>query len=240
MRYFPVSIDTKDKKVLIIGGGKVATRKVKTLLQTEFTIYVISATFDEELLEISKKYPKRVLLKGSFVNRDFIFMGYDYVIIATNDTHLNNHLEQTALKRKVPFVRSDRRSESSFIMNKVITRGDVTVSVSAGGYNPTISELIAKDLELTLSRVNPEKIKILNEIREALVRANKPNIKEVMEDLYDKEMFTLNDYLEGLYEDKTGNQGKQPGSDTNDDDKDDVGERSSGSGSGDQDHQDEG
>ncbi|MDO5713020.1 MAG: bifunctional precorrin-2 dehydrogenase/sirohydrochlorin ferrochelatase [Tissierellia bacterium] len=240
MKYFPISVDTEDKKILILGGGKVATRKVKTLLDTKFEIYVIGATFEEELLELSKDYPERVKLKGSFVNRDFVFMGYDYVIIATNDTHLNDHLEETAIQRSIPYVRCDHRSKSSFIMNKVLTQGDITVSISAGGNNPTVAELVAKDLELTLSRINPDKIKILNQIREALVRKNTPNVKEIIEDLYYKEIFTLNTYLEELHEDKTGDQGEQPGSDTNDNDKDTVGENPSSSGSGNQNHKNEG
>ena len=226
MKYFPIQVNTEGRKVLILGGGKVATRKVKTLLDTEFSIYVIGATFEEELLELSKDYPERIKLKGSFVNRDFVFMGYDYVIIATNDTHLNDHLEQTALSRNIPFLRCDTRGKSTFIMNKVLTQGDVVVSVSAGGNNPTVSELIAKDISTVLEKINPEKIKILNQIREALVRKNAPNVKEIMEDLYYKEIFTLNNYLEDLHEDNTRNQGEQLSSHPIHDDQNPTGEDS--------------
>lgn len=240
MRYYPVSIDTRNKKVLIIGGGKVALRKVKTLLATEFTMYVIGAAFEEGLVELATLYPERVRLKGSYINRDFVFMGYDYVIIATNDARLNSHLEETALARHVPFVRCDKRSESSFIMSKVISHGDLTVSVSAGGFNPTLTELVTEDLEEVLKTLSPEKIRILNEIRDRLVEKDTPNIKQIMEDLYSKEMITLNSYLEDLHEYNSGDQGKQTGRDSNDDDKDDAGKDSPGLDGESEDHKDQG
>lgn len=207
MRYLPINIDTKEKSILIIGGGNVAYRKCKKLLDTEFKIYIIAMAFKDKLLELADKNPDRIFIKQEEINDSFVFFGYDYLIIATNDFEINSAMEKRAQRSKVPYVRCDNRSDSTFIMSRVVTRGDIVVSISCEGNNPTVTEIIGEDISKALEKYDPEKIRVLNDIRTELVRKNTPNIDTIIRDLFFKETISLNKYLEEIdsYEENSEN-----------------------------------
>ena len=52
MNYLPLFIDTSGKKCLIVGGGKVASRKLIPILESNMTVNMISSDIADEILEI--------------------------------------------------------------------------------------------------------------------------------------------------------------------------------------------
>lgn len=202
MRYFPISLDTRNKKLLVIGGGKVAYKKILSFMDSELEIFVIAEEFCPELLDLSRENPDKLHLKALFIDEGFVFFGYDLIIIATNKESLNDALEKRAKSKGLLFLRCDKAHESTFILNKIVKSNKLVASVSAGGHNPTITRIVAQDVEDLLNSYDPKKIEILNEIRKALVAKKKENISEIMESLWDKEAITLNNYLEEVDEDK--------------------------------------
>ena len=208
MRYFPISLDTRNKKLLVIGGGKVAYKKIRTLLDSELAIYVIAEEIHEEIEILAKDFPDRIHINLLSIDEGFVFFGYDLLLIATNNESLNQALEKRAQSKGILYLRCDQAGDSSFILNKIVRNGDIVVSVSTGGKNPTVSRIIGKDIEDFIQKYDPKKIQILNEIRKALVAKKKENIPEIMQSLWDKEAITLNEYLEEVDEDKTGISGK--------------------------------
>ncbi|NLY21262.1 MAG: bifunctional precorrin-2 dehydrogenase/sirohydrochlorin ferrochelatase [Tissierellia bacterium] len=150
MRYLPISIDSRNKKVLIIGGGKVAYRKVLSLLRGEFAITVISKDFHEKFIKLYNENPNRLTLKMHKVTKENLKIDCDYLIIATYDIELNDYIETIAAMDKLTYLRVDTKSDSNFIMNKIITKGDISISISANGKNPTLTRVIAKDIDKIL------------------------------------------------------------------------------------------
>ena len=73
MRYYPISIDTRDKKVLVIGGGRGAYLKVRGLLKSEFLIYCLSTEFTESLQKLAEENKDRIFLKEMEIEEDFGF-----------------------------------------------------------------------------------------------------------------------------------------------------------------------
>lgn len=102
MRYYPISIDTKNKKVLVIGGGRGAYTKIKGLLKSEFSIYCLSMEFTESLLKLAEENKDRIYLKEVEIDGDFRFFAYDYLILATDDLALNRQLTKRAKLSSVP------------------------------------------------------------------------------------------------------------------------------------------
>lgn len=202
MRYFPISIDTRDKKALVLGGGRVAYKKIYSLFDSELEIFVIAQEFCKELEDLANKEPSRLHLKNLSIDKNFVYFGYDFIIIATNQTELNDALEKRAKSRGLMYLRCDKGHRSSFILNKIVKNNSLVASVSTGGHNPTITRIVGRDIETLLKGYDPKKIEILNEIRRALVAKKKENIPEIMESLWDKEAITLNQYLEEVDEDK--------------------------------------
>ena len=192
MRYFPISIDTKDKNILVLGGGAAATAKIEALLETEFKIYCISDDFTEELLKIKEENPERVMLKGRVLNEEFVFFGYDYCVIATGDVKLNQILAERAKKSQIEFYR----------FNQVVEQGGLSVSMLSEGINPQVMKQITTDIENVLFKYDIEKLSLLNDARHLLVLKNHPNIQEEIEKLAKSNVAVIKAYYETLKREK--------------------------------------
>lgn len=198
MRYFPISIDTKDKNVLVLGGGALATSRIKTLLDTDFKIYCISGDFTEEILRLKEFYPERLLLKGRTLTEDFVFFGYDYCVIATDDAKLNLVLQERAKKSKIEYFRADNIGESSYKFNNVVENGGLSVSLLSEGLGPEVQKQIESDIQNVLLRYDFEKLNLLNSIRQMLVLRNHPDIAGEIEMLSKKNTAVIKQYQETL------------------------------------------
>ena len=88
-RFFPMFVDLSDKKIVVVGGGNIATRRVKTLLQFTRNITAIAPKTTMELHELGKA--GYVNLINRPVKRSDFDMAY-MVIAATNDWKLNDEI----------------------------------------------------------------------------------------------------------------------------------------------------
>lgn len=198
MKYFPISIDTKEKNVLVLGGGEIATEKIKTLLKSEFKIYCIADDFTEELLKIREENPEQVLLKGRTLNEDFVFFGYDYCVIATGDSRLNRSLAERARKSKIEFYRADNIGESTFRFNQIVEKGGLSVSILSEGLSAPVMKQITTDIENVLFKYDIEKLSLLNSIKTTLVLRNHPDVEEEIEKLAKQNVAVIKNYLDTL------------------------------------------
>lgn len=200
MRYLPVAIDTSDKKILILGGGYLALTALKSVIDTEAEIYMIAERFTKDIVEKSEKSNEKIKLKEYPVTKDFIFMGYDYVLIATEDFEINEALEARANQRNTMYERFDIFSKSSMSINKSVERGPITFSINSSRINPAITDIIYEDLEQFAENYNLEKLNILTEIRSELVRKNSQNIDDIIKKLYESETINLSTFLDSMPE----------------------------------------
>ena len=81
----PININLKGKKILLVGGGKVATRRSKTILDYDGDLTVVSKELSKELYLMESKFKWIESLYDSSILKDF-----DYVISATNNNEINN------------------------------------------------------------------------------------------------------------------------------------------------------
>ncbi len=198
MRYLPITIDTKNKSIIVFGGGDIVLERVKTLLETEFKIYLVSDKIIDELWNLAKENPERLLIKEMIVDEKFVFFDFDYCIIATMDMKVNAALENRAKKNNIPYEREDILSESSFNFMKSSSIGQITLGVSSDANNTSLENIVFEDIEKLTNSYNPQKFDILSKIRTALVRKNTPNIDEIIKNLYDDEHINLNTYLNNI------------------------------------------
>lgn len=200
MRYLPVSLDTEDKKILILGGGYLAFSALKSVIDTEAEIYMIADSFTKNILQKAEDSQGKIKIKEHEIDKDFMFMGYDYVLIATEDFEINEALEKRANSRNMIYQRFDILSKSLMSINKSVERGPLTFSLNSSRLNPTVTDIIFEDLEKFTEKYNLEKLNILNEIRSELVRKNSQNIDEIIRRLYESETINLSTFLEEMPE----------------------------------------
>lgn len=196
MRYIPVSLDTKDKNVLVLGGGVLVLETIKKLLLTEVhAIYIIASEILPDITKLEEENPERIKIKIMDIDENFRFFGYDMVIIGTYNLNLNNTLENRALNSNLAYQRLDIKSESSFIIDDFYNVGDISLSVSRTSSLPEIEEEFSKDLKDLVSDYNEDKINLLKQIRTNLIRKNAKDIEKTIEKLYKDDTVNLREYL---------------------------------------------
>jgi precorrin-2 dehydrogenase len=143
-RYFPILVDLRGKKVLVVGGGNVAGRKIESLLAHGATVEVIA----KELSAQVAAWVEKGLIKH--VDKDFsesLLETFFMVISATNDASLNQQVSLKAQERGLLVNVVDQPLGCNFIVPSVLRRGDLVVAVSTSGKSPAFARKIRKDLE---------------------------------------------------------------------------------------------
>lgn len=192
MRYLPVSLDTRDKNILVLGGGYMAYSAIKTLAKTEATIYVIADIINDDIKKLADNYEEgRFKLKEEELTENFVFMGYDYVIIATENFQINQAMEKRAIDRKMIYQRCDIISSSTIVLSKVLEHGSISVGVSNSKLNPVVTDKVYSEIEKLLDTYSLDKLNILNSIRSELIRKNTKDIDDIIEGLYKEDDKTL-------------------------------------------------
>ena len=124
MSYLPISLNIEGKKIVIIGGGRVALQKVKNLIQFTNNITVISPDVKEEL----NSYGINVIIKE--YNSDDIKDAF-MVYACTDDTSVNNKISDDADKLNILCNRTDEPDKSDFISSAITQDSKFRVSVNS-------------------------------------------------------------------------------------------------------------
>jgi len=153
MRYYPIFLDLKEKKVFLAGGGKVALRKAETLLKAGAQI-TLSAP---RILKTLANLPGVTCLKKDFDPRD-LTCEYALVIAATSDPGINRRVADKARELKIPVNVVDVPELSSFIVPALLEKGDLQLAISSSGQAPGFSAWLRKEFSRELG---PQTVKIL-------------------------------------------------------------------------------
>jgi len=133
MRYYPIFLDLKARRAVVIGGGPVAERKVATLLKAGADITVVSPEITRRLAAwVSRnkiRHIQRVYQKGDLDQAAIAFT-------ATDRDQVNQSVADEAGQKKVWINVADQSVPGDFILPALYTKGDVTVAVSTGGKDP--------------------------------------------------------------------------------------------------------
>jgi precorrin-2 dehydrogenase/sirohydrochlorin ferrochelatase len=139
--YYPAFLNLKGKKAVVVGGGKVAERKVLSLLKSGAEVTVVSPFLTvrlareksrESIRHLPRRYRKNDL-KGAFI-----------VIAATDSPEINHTVGRDA-PALVNVV--DVPEECNFIAPSIVKRGPLTIAISTGGISPAMSKALRKELE---------------------------------------------------------------------------------------------
>ena len=166
MRYYPIYLDLKDRLCVVVGGGEVAERKVRSLLDSQARVRVISPRLNSGLEGLRRESriahrPKEFEegdLEGAFL-----------VIGATDDSRVNSHVGVRARERGALVNLVDDAEGSDFIAPSVVVRGDLVLSISTGGKSPALARQIRQELEV---RYGPEYavfLELMGELRKEII-----------------------------------------------------------------------
>ena len=166
MRYYPVSLDIKNRKCLVVGGGSVGTRKVKTLVECGAKVTVVSPGVSGQLLELANN-GSIVLEKRSYRKTDLD--GMFLVIGTTDDEELNRQISIDAEKLNMLCNIADRPKVCNFILPSIVNRGDLTISISTSGKSPALAKRLRIELEEQFGNEYAELLRLMGAIRKKLL-----------------------------------------------------------------------
>ncbi|MDR0512985.1 MAG: NAD(P)-dependent oxidoreductase [Treponema sp.] len=135
-RFFPLFVDITGKTVLIIGGGKIALRRVSTLLQFDCRIHIIAEKPRSELETLAGEYSGRInidkrLFRGGdcSVEREPPF----FVIAATDRREVNRAIAVECSALNIPVSVADCKDESTFYFPATAINDTIVAGICSGG-----------------------------------------------------------------------------------------------------------
>jgi siroheme synthase-like protein len=164
-------VDLKDKLCIVVGGGAVAYRKIKALLEFEARILVIAPKCIDKIYRLKDSLPPKqlVITERNFEAGD-TYKAY-LVIAATDDLVLNKKIAEECRQKNIPVNVVDVQEECSFIFPAYIKRGAVTIGVTSSGKSPVISQRLKKSIAEQLPEYLEDLADILGEARELVKKS---------------------------------------------------------------------
>lgn len=141
--YFPLFLSSKDKNVLVVGGGEIATRRIKTLLEFSFMITVVAPDVTQELEKIIEN--QEVI----FYQREFEITDLQdkYMVVAATDSREINYKIGNACKEQNIFVTvADKKEECNFYFPAVVLEDQVIIALTSEGKSHKAVAEKAKEL----------------------------------------------------------------------------------------------
>jgi siroheme synthase-like protein len=163
--YYPIFLNLRDKKCVVVGGGHVALRKVKMLLKSGANVFVISRTSHPEITKLSKR--KTIHL----IQRDYKAGDLKNAVITlacTDVKEVNRKVAVEAKKANGLINVTDDPERSDFITPSFFKRGNLIVAVSTAGVSPALARKIRTKLEKTFGQEYASMLSLVGEVRSTL------------------------------------------------------------------------
>lgn len=146
----PLMINLNRRNCLVIGGGRIAARKIRFLLKEGAKVTVISQGLSKELGELRPqfRYVKKAYSTENIGDvADALPTDCFLAVIATNQKELNEGISGE-LRRKVPLINIvDNQEQSNFFFPAYLKRGLLKIAVSTSGASPILAKKIKNQLE---------------------------------------------------------------------------------------------
>lgn len=168
MALYPIFIEAKNRKVLVIGGGNVGAEKVRGLLAAEADITVVSPALIDELRGHAEVGRIKHLPRP--YREDDLDGGWEWVMVATDDGAINAEVAQAAKKRGLWVNAADDPKYCDFILPAVVRKGKITLAASTSGTSPALARRLREELDAYLTEDMPALADLLAEVRTEIRR----------------------------------------------------------------------
>ena len=144
MSYFPMFIDFSDKKILVVGGGNIATEKLEKLVDFTKEITVITKELTQECHNLIKEHCLTLYQRGYKAGD---IDSFDIVIVATNTQELHKEIFEESRSKHILVNSVDNTKYCDFIFPSYIKRDDLTIAFSTSGASPAFAKHLRRYFE---------------------------------------------------------------------------------------------
>ncbi len=185
---YPIFLNINTKRCVVVGGGHIAERRVKSLLECGAKVKIISPELsdnlelmaEEELIEVVKRDFRPGDLEGTIL-----------AIAASNQAEVNSGVVEEARWRGMLVDNSTEPSQGNFILPSVVRSGGLAIAISTSGGSPSLARMIREELEQSLVPEHATLIKIVSEVRAEFGRRGKRLPFEIWRSCIDPELMSL-------------------------------------------------
>jgi precorrin-2 dehydrogenase/sirohydrochlorin ferrochelatase len=167
LKYYPVFWNITGKKCVVVGGGEVAERKVKRLLDCGAKVFIISSRLTPELARLNEENIIGHIAKE--YSSEYIY-GAALVVGATDDEETNTAISSDARSKGIPVNIVDDPQKCDFILPSLVERGDLTIVIGTGGKSPALARHLREELESKYGKEYEIFLNILGSLRTKMAK----------------------------------------------------------------------
>jgi precorrin-2 dehydrogenase/sirohydrochlorin ferrochelatase len=190
MSYFPINVDIRNRPCTVIGGGRVALRKVKGLLDCGAAVTLISPEVTTELADMAEQgsitWHERGYKKGDLA-------GSFMVIAATDDETVQEQVHAEAEEGNLLLNVADVPKWCNFILPATVRQGDLAISISTAGKSPVLAKRLRQELEKSFGPEYDQALELMGSLRPVVLAKGLPHSenKIIFEELLHPELISL-------------------------------------------------
>jgi len=167
MRYYPIYLDMRGRRALVVGGGVVGSRKAETLLRAGARVTVVSPQATAAIRTLAEQEQLTWHARGY---RSMDMTAMFLVFSATDDPELNRRIAADAARHHVLCNFADQPARGHFILPSIVERGDLLVSISTSGTSPAVARRLRQDLEGYFGEEYAPFLKLMGAVRGHLLQ----------------------------------------------------------------------
>ena len=166
MALYPIFVEMKGRRILVIGGGHVSAEKVRGLLASEADVTLVSPELNDELREHVEAGRIRHV-ERAYQDSD-LDGGYELIMVATDDGAINAEVAAGSKKRGIWVNAADDQKHCDFILPSVVRKGKITLAASTSGASPALARRLREELDAYLTDDMPALADLLAEVRQEI------------------------------------------------------------------------
>jgi len=192
--HYPLFLDISGKSCIVIGGGKIAERKVAMLLKFNAQVKVISPKINGALSKLLKS-GKIAVIEREYKDGDLD--GASLVFAATNKKDINVRIKKEAAMKGILVNVVDDPVLCDFIVPSIVKKGPIVIAISTSGVLPSLSKKLRKEISEYITEDYIKYVNIVGYFRKYLINnvKNKRKRAEIMAEISNtdmKELINLN------------------------------------------------
>lgn len=200
--FFPMMIDLADRSILIVGGGQVAYRKAKVMLEFGASITIVSPEFVDGFLRLQEEHHEdsnRIEMIYDNYNASYVINKF-LAIAATSSRQVNRQVVRDCNIHQVLVNNVDGKEKSDFITPAIYKNDNMTISISTGGSFPYLSKKMRREMEDKYGKYNAEYMQLLEDIRYEIIDKYPDKKRQIMDKVLELDIDELKSFKEEIHD----------------------------------------
>ena len=153
--WFPLFINLENKKVLVIGGGKVATKKIEKILEYGADITVVTENVvEEKLLKLGNvKIENNQKIENNKAKIEKLVKGYFLIIAATDNEELNENIANVCDSNGMLINNVSSKIKMNAMFGGIVKNSEFQIAISTSGKNCKRSRAMKSEIQKVLDKI---------------------------------------------------------------------------------------